>query len=76
MLTDSVMAEQVTPHFRRNTTSCPVPELATDTTVSEAVEQLRRRRSALAAVRDEQETLTGMVSLDDLLVPLMGPHTA
>ncbi|MER7909689.1 hemolysin family protein [Streptomyces sp. NPDC096068] len=53
----------------------PVPELTTATTVSEAVEQLRRRRSSLAVVRDEDGTLTGLVSLDDLLVRLMGPQT-
>ncbi|MFE6227767.1 hemolysin family protein [Streptomyces sp. NPDC057854] len=54
----------------------PVPELAATTTVSEAVEQLRRRRASLALVRDEEGTLTGLVSLDDLLVRIMGPQTA
>ncbi|RSS47142.1 hemolysin family protein [Streptomyces sp. WAC08241] len=53
----------------------PVPELTTATTVAEAVEQLRRRRSSLAVVRDGRGALTGLVSLDDLLVRLMGPQT-
>ncbi|MGW4852877.1 hemolysin family protein [Streptomyces sp. NPDC004288] len=53
----------------------PVPELAAGTTVSEAVEQLRRRRASLAVVRDDRGELTGLVSLDDLLVRLMGPQT-
>ncbi|MFJ8667338.1 hemolysin family protein [Streptomyces sp. NPDC093600] len=52
----------------------PVPELAAADTVSHAVEQLRQRRSSLAVVRDEHGALTGLVSLDDLLVRLMGPH--
>ncbi|MEV7281341.1 hemolysin family protein [Streptomyces sp. NPDC093111] len=51
----------------------PVPELAPDTTVSEALEQLRRRRASLAVVRDAAGELTGLVSLDDLLARLMGP---
>ncbi|MFJ6577328.1 hemolysin family protein [Streptomyces sp. NPDC091368] len=53
----------------------PVPELTAGTTVSEAVEQLRRRRASLAVVRDDRGELTGLVSLDDLLVRLMGPQT-
>ncbi|MEU7033518.1 hemolysin family protein [Streptomyces sp. NPDC046237] len=53
----------------------PVPELAATTTVSEAVEQLRQRRTSLALVRDAQGALTGLVSLDDLLVRIMGPQT-
>ncbi|WP_256103605.1 hemolysin family protein [Streptomyces sp. ODS05-4] len=53
----------------------PVPELATTTTVSHAVEQLRQRRASLALVRDEQGALTGLVSLDDLLIRIMGPHS-
>ncbi|MFJ9434439.1 hemolysin family protein [Streptomyces sp. NPDC101490] len=52
----------------------PVPELASDTTVAEAVEQLRQRRASLALVRDVDGGLTGLVSLDDLLVRLMGPQ--
>ncbi|MFJ9795415.1 hemolysin family protein [Streptomyces sp. NPDC101145] len=54
----------------------PVPELATITTVSDAVEQLRQRRASLALVRDERGALTGLVSLDDLLVRIMGPQAA
>ncbi|GAA3905193.1 hemolysin family protein [Streptomyces gulbargensis] len=53
----------------------PVPELAPDTTVAEAVEHLRRRRASLALVRDEHGGLTGLISLDDLLVRIMGPQT-
>ncbi|MFB7941479.1 hemolysin family protein [Streptomyces sp. NPDC127049] len=52
----------------------PVPELTAGTTVSEAVEHLRRRRASLALVRDEDGTLTGLISLDDLLVRIMGPQ--
>ncbi|MFF8835704.1 hemolysin family protein [Streptomyces sp. NPDC015130] len=54
----------------------PVPELAATETVSGAIEQLRRRRASLALVRDEAGELTGLVSLDDLLVRIMGPQTA
>ncbi|MFE8938034.1 CBS domain-containing protein [Streptomyces sp. NPDC007872] len=50
--------------------------LTAGTTVAEAVERLRRRRSSLAVVRDGQDALTGLVSLDDLLARLMGPQTA
>ncbi|MFE1270696.1 hemolysin family protein [Streptomyces sp. NPDC058758] len=54
----------------------PVPELAGTDTVSEAIEHLRRRRAFLALVRDAEGRLTGLVSLDDLLVRIMGPQTA
>ncbi|MFI8367673.1 hemolysin family protein [Streptomyces sp. NPDC085466] len=53
----------------------PVPELAGTTTVSDAIEHLRRRRASLALVRDGEGQLTGLVSLDDLLVRIMGPQT-
>ncbi|MFE9042547.1 hemolysin family protein [Streptomyces sp. NPDC007818] len=53
----------------------PVPELADTTTVSDAIEHLRRRRASLALVRDGEGQLTGLVSLDDLLVRIMGPQT-
>ncbi|SEC00683.1 hemolysin family protein [Streptomyces sp. TLI_105] len=53
----------------------PVPELVGTDTVSHAVEQLRRRRASLALVRDGGGAVTGLVSLDDLLVRLMGPQT-
>ncbi|WP_416975457.1 hemolysin family protein [Streptomyces sp. 4F14] len=52
----------------------PVPELAPEHTVAEAIEQLRRRRSTLAVVRDPQGRLTGLVTLDDLLARLMHPQ--
>ncbi|MES9620359.1 hemolysin family protein [Streptomyces tuirus] len=51
----------------------PVPELAETTTVAEAIEVLRRRRSSLAVVRDASGRLTGLVTLDDLLARLMQP---
>ncbi|MEU0397680.1 hemolysin family protein [Streptomyces sp. NPDC006208] len=53
----------------------PVPELTSGDTVSHAVEQLRQRRATLAVVRDSSGRLTGLVSLDDLIVRLMGPQT-
>ncbi|AKG43980.1 hemolysin family protein [Streptomyces xiamenensis] len=52
----------------------PVPELAPDDTVSYAVEQLRQRRASLAVVRDGEGRLSGLISLDDLLVRLMRPE--
>lgn len=52
----------------------PVPELAADDTVGHAVEELRRRRASLAVLCDESGRLTGLVSLDDLLVRLMEPR--
>ncbi|MCX4514601.1 hemolysin family protein [Streptomyces sp. NBC_01619] len=53
----------------------PVPDLASGDTVSHAVEQLRQRRASLAVVRDSSGRVTGLVSLDDLIVRLMGPQT-
>ncbi|GGX90206.1 hemolysin family protein [Streptomyces minutiscleroticus] len=54
----------------------PVPELTEDTTVADAIDVLRRRRSSLAVVRDGSGRLTGMVSLDDLLARLLQPRAA
>jgi CBS domain containing-hemolysin-like protein len=51
----------------------PVPELTEATTVADAIDVLRRRRSSLAVVRDPSGKLTGMVTLDDLLARLMQP---
>ncbi|MFF3286025.1 hemolysin family protein [Streptomyces sp. NPDC003023] len=50
----------------------PVPELRTNASVSHALEQLRRNRASLALIRAEDGRLTGLISLDDLLVRLMG----
>ncbi|MGP3969810.1 hemolysin family protein [Streptomyces sp. 6N223] len=52
----------------------PVPELTADDTVAHAVEQLRQRRASLAVVRGADGRLTGLISLDDLLVRLMRPQ--
>lgn len=54
----------------------PVPGLTEDATVAEAIDLLRRRRSSLAVVRDDSGTLTGMVSLDDLLARFLQPQAA
>ncbi|MGR4847498.1 hemolysin family protein [Streptomyces sp. LARHCF252] len=54
----------------------PVPELTEATTVADAIEVLRRRRSSLAVVRDPAGGLTGLVILDDLLARLMQPAAA
>ncbi|MGW0986397.1 hemolysin family protein [Streptomyces sp. NPDC002486] len=51
----------------------PVPELTETTTVAEAIEVLRRRRSSLAVVRDRSGRLSGLVTLDDLLARLLQP---
>jgi CBS domain containing-hemolysin-like protein len=51
----------------------PVPELTADDTVAHAVEQLRQRRASLAVVLGADGRVTGLISLDDLLVRLMGP---
>jgi CBS domain containing-hemolysin-like protein len=66
---------------RNRTTSArrlarPVPELAGNTTVAEAIDVLRRHRASLAVVRDEKGDLTGMVTLDDLLSRFLQPETA
>ncbi len=53
----------------------PVPELAPSHTVAHAVEQLQHRRASLAVVRDTEGRLTGLISLDDLIVRLMGAPT-
>lgn len=54
----------------------PVPELAAQDTVGEAIERLRRRRGTLAVVRDDDGRLTGLVTLDDLLARLLHPQSA
>ncbi|MFJ8182840.1 hemolysin family protein [Streptomyces sp. NPDC096105] len=54
----------------------PVPELAEDATVAEAIEVLRRRRASLAVVRDATGRLTGIVTLDDLLARYLQPKAA
>ncbi|MEU6912288.1 hemolysin family protein [Streptomyces olindensis] len=54
----------------------PVPALTEDTTVADAIEVLRRRRSSLAVVRDGAGRLTGLVTLDDLLARLLQPAGA
>ncbi|ATW47223.1 hemolysin family protein [Streptomyces peucetius] len=50
----------------------PVPELRTDASVSHALEELRRNRAPLALIRDQEDRLTGLISLDDLIARLMG----
>ncbi|MGH4035668.1 hemolysin family protein [Actinomycetota bacterium Odt1-20B] len=54
----------------------PMPELTADTTVADAVEQLRHRRASLAVVCDDTGRLTGLVSLDDLLARYLQPSGA
>ncbi|MFF9453165.1 hemolysin family protein [Streptomyces flaveolus] len=54
----------------------PVPELAEDATVAEAIEVLRRRRASLAVVREGAGGLAGIVSLDDLLARYLQPQAA
>ncbi|UYQ60672.1 hemolysin family protein [Streptomyces peucetius] len=54
----------------------PVPELRTDTTVSQALEQLRRNRASLALIRAQDGRLAGLISLDDLIARLMGLQPA
>lgn len=54
----------------------PVPALAADTTVAQAIEALRRHRASLAVVHDTQGTLTGLISLDDLITRLLRPQLA
>lgn len=49
----------------------PVPALTGDDTVAHAVEQLRHHRASLAVVHAPDGGLTGLISLDDLLVRLM-----
>ncbi|WP_405640227.1 hemolysin family protein [Streptomyces sp. NBC_00019] len=51
----------------------PVPEVTQETTVADAIELLRRNRASLAVVRDETGSLTGMVTLDDLLARYLQP---
>ncbi|MEU8520048.1 hemolysin family protein [Streptomyces sp. NBC_01216] len=53
----------------------PVPRLAPTDTVSHALEQLRHRRASLALVQGPDGTPSGLVSLDDLLVRILGPRS-
>ncbi|WP_327346048.1 hemolysin family protein [Streptomyces europaeiscabiei] len=52
----------------------PVPELADNATVADAIEVLRRQRASLAVVCDDTGRLTGLVSLDDLLARYLQPR--
>lgn len=52
----------------------PVPELAPGHSIAHAVEQLQHRRASLAVVRDAEGRLTGLISLDDLIIRLMEPQ--
>ncbi|MFD4986178.1 hemolysin family protein [Streptomyces sp. NPDC058374] len=57
----------------------PVPALSADDTVGQAIEVLRQRRASLAVVHapaDPAYTVTGLVSLDDLLARLLHPQEA
>ncbi|MGW0538243.1 hemolysin family protein [Streptomyces sp. NPDC003032] len=54
----------------------PVPELDSQDTVGQVIEQLREHRASLAVVSDDAGRLTGMISLDDLLARLMHPQAA
>ncbi|MFJ2510187.1 hemolysin family protein [Streptomyces griseoviridis] len=53
----------------------PVPEMAEDTTVADAIELLRGRRASLAVVRAGDGALIGMVTLDDLLSRFLQPQS-
>lgn len=52
----------------------PVPELADNATVADAIDVLRRQRAPLAVVCDDTGRLTGLVSLDDLLARYLQPR--
>ncbi|MFM9493619.1 hemolysin family protein [Streptomyces galilaeus] len=54
----------------------PVPELADNATVADAIDVLRRQRASLAVVCDDTGRLTGLVSLDDLLARYLQPRAA
>ncbi|MFJ3676018.1 hemolysin family protein [Streptomyces diastaticus] len=57
----------------------PVPALSAEDTVGQAIEVLRQRRASLAVVHDPADparTVTGLVSLDDLLARLLHPQEA
>ena len=51
----------------------PVPALAEETPVAEAVTALRRHHSELALVEDATGRIIGLISLDDLLTSLLSP---
>jgi CBS domain containing-hemolysin-like protein len=51
----------------------PVPVLAEETPVAEAVTALRRHHSQLAMVQDSAGRVIGLISLDDLLTSLLSP---
>ncbi|MQA98245.1 MAG: DUF21 domain-containing protein [Streptosporangiales bacterium] len=50
-----------------------VPALTPATSVPAATETLRREHSQVAVVRDEHGTVTGLITLDDLLSTLLAP---
>ncbi|MDX6738333.1 hemolysin family protein [Actinocorallia sp. A-T 12471] len=51
----------------------PIPVVRHDIAVADAVTDLRLHRSQLALVRGEDGTITGVISLDDLLTRLLAP---
>ncbi|MFI7420471.1 CNNM domain-containing protein [Nonomuraea sp. NPDC049684] len=50
-----------------------VPDLPQETSVADAVARLRAAHSQIALIRDDAGTLTGLVTLDDLLTTLLLP---
>ncbi|ONK12718.1 hemolysin family protein [Streptomyces sp. MP131-18] len=70
---DAVVARAAGRRVTARELARPVPELTPEDTVAHAVEQLRQQRASLAVVRGADGRVTGLISLDDLLVRLMGP---
>lgn len=69
---DALVARAQGKNLTARTLARPVPELAPNHTVAHAVEQLQHRRATFAVVRDPEGRLTGLISLDDLIIRLMG----
>ncbi|WP_020580359.1 hemolysin family protein [Actinopolymorpha alba] len=73
---DALVARQRGSGWRASTMATPVPVLAPDTDLAEAVSCLQERRAQLGVVRTTSGALVGLVSLDDLLGQIMSSQAA
>ncbi|MFF5207088.1 hemolysin family protein [Streptosporangium sp. NPDC000396] len=70
---DAYLARRRGSRARAGDLAYRMPALTADTSITDAVAELRAARSQLAAVRVQDGTLAGLVSLDDLLATLLAP---
>ncbi|MEU0484140.1 hemolysin family protein [Streptosporangium sp. NPDC006013] len=70
---DAYLARRRGTRIRARDIAYRLPELSAETSISQAVAELRAAHSQLALVRTANGSLAGLVSLDDLLTTLLIP---